>query len=593
MSLDVILLLAILVATLAAFVFEWLPIDLVALTSLALLLATGLITPEQAVSGFSNSAVITVMMLFIAGDALVRTGAVRKLSEWLVRRAGGSTNRLWTSFLFLVGGVSSFVSNTATVAVLMPVAIQLAHRMKFSPSKILIPLSYASIYGGTVTLLGTSTNLLVSAMAASRGLPPFSVFEFAWLGVPLLVVGTLYNVLFLRRILPSRSVISSLTRKYRIGQFLTEVKIPAGSPLVGRTVLEEQVSERHELNVLEILRGGEKISIDIRNTVLQPDDVLIVRGGVESIVAFKEQFGLLLLSDIKLKDSDLADANNVLMEVQLAPNSSLDGRSLKAIDFRRRYGCFVLALNRQGEIRREKLAAIPLKRWDTLLVFGPRTRVEGLLSDEDFAPLQEVDIPLGLSRGWWLVALAFPAIVLLSAFGMEVMTASILTVVALLVTRRISMQRAYRAIDWTVIFLLAAILPLGLAIEEHGIARVIGETLARIGADVGPLALLAAVYIATAVLTELISNNAAAVLMVPITLTSASVVGVDPKPLLMAVAFAASTSFLTPMGYQTNTMIYGPGGYRVSDFLKAGLPLLLLFFAVSMLLIPRIWPFHP
>ncbi|MGH9382498.1 MAG: sodium:proton antiporter, partial [Thermoanaerobaculia bacterium] len=504
---------------------------------------------------------------------------------------GGSASRLWTSFLLLVGGVSSFVSNTATVAVLMPVAIQLAHRMKFSPSKILIPLSYASIYGGTVTLLGTSTNLLVSAMAADRGIRPFTVFEFAWLGVPLLIVGTLYNVFFLRRVLPSRSVISSLTRKYRIVPFLTEVKVPEGSPLVGRTVLEEQVSERHELNVLEILRGGEKISIDIRNTVLKPDDVLIVRGGVESIVGFKEQFGLLLLSDIKLKDTDLADANNVLMEVQLAPNSTLDGRSLREIDFRRRYGCFVLALNRQGEIRREKLAAIPLRRWDTLLVFGPRARVEALLGNDDFAPLQELDISLGLSRGWWLVALAFPAIVLLAVLGMSVLKASILTVVALLLTRRISIQRAYRSIDWTVIFMLAAILPLGLAIEEHGVARVIGETLAGLGADRGPLVLLAAIYIATAVLTELISNNAAAVLMVPIAITSASVAGVDPKPLLMAVTFAASTSFLTPMGYQTNTMIYGPGGYRVSDFLKAGFPLLIVFFAISMLLIPRIWPF--
>ncbi len=591
MNLEIILLIAILAATLAAFVFEWLPLDVVALSSLALLLATGLITPEQAVSGFSNPAVITVMMLFIAGDALVRTGAVRKLSEWLARRAGGSASRLWTSFLLLVGGVSSFVSNTATVAVLMPVAIQLAHRMKFSPSKILIPLSYASIYGGTVTLLGTSTNLLVSAMAADRGIRPFTVFEFAWLGVPLLIVGTLYNVFFLRRVLPSRSVISSLTRKYRIVPFLTEVKVPEGSPLVGRTVLEEQVSERHELNVLEILRGGEKISIDIRNTVLKPDDVLIVRGGVESIVGFKEQFGLLLLSDIKLKDTDLADANNVLMEVQLAPNSTLDGRSLREIDFRRRYGCFVLALNRQGEIRREKLAAIPLRRWDTLLVFGPRARVEALLTNDDFAPLQELDISLGLSRGWWLVALAFPAIVLLAVLGMSVLKASILTVVALLLTRRISIQRAYRSIDWTVIFMLAAILPLGLAIEEHGVARVIGETLAGLGADRGPLVLLAAIYIATAVLTELISNNAAAVLMVPIAITSASVAGVDPKPLLMAVTFAASTSFLTPMGYQTNTMIYGPGGYRVSDFLKAGFPLLIVFFAISMLLIPRIWPF--
>ena len=591
MSLEIFILLAILVFTLAAFVFEWMPIDLVALSCLALLLITGLITPDEAVSGFSNPAVITVMMMFIIGEALVQSGVVRNVSRHLARMAGARPTRIYTLFLLLVGAVSSFVSNTATVAVLMPIAIQLSKRFKFSPSKILIPLSYASIYGGTCTLLGTSTNLLVSAMAADRVGKGFSILEFAWLGIPLLIVGTLYNLFVVRRLLPSRTIITSLTRKYHLASYLTEVKLTATSPLVGRTVLDEQISERFDLNVLEILRGKEKISIDIRRTPLRADDILIVRGNVESIVAFKEQFGLLLLSDIKLRDTDLSDANNVLMEVQLSPASDLAGRTLREIDFRRRYGCFVLALNRQGEAVQRKLADIPLRRWDTLLVFGSRTRVEALLDYDDFAPLQELDIRLGLIRGWWISVLAIPMILILATLGMSVLKAAILTTVGLLVTRRVSIQRAYRAIDWTVIFLLAAILPLGLAIEKLGIAAHIGEGIARLGAGYGPYALLAAIYLGTAILTEMISNNAAAVLMVPISIASAHALGIDPKPLLMAVAFAASTSFLTPMGYQTNTMVYGPGGYRVTDFIKAGLPLLGIFFTMSMLLIPVIWPF--
>jgi len=590
-SLEIFILLAIVVFTLAAFVFEWMPIDLVALTTLSLLLVTGLITPEEAVSGFSNPAVITVMMMFIVGEALVQSGVVRSVSRHIIRMAGARPTRVYTLFLLLVGAVSSFVSNTATVAVLMPLATQLSKRFKFSPSKILIPLSYASIYGGTCTLLGTSTNLLVSAMAADRVGRGFSVLEFAWLGLPLLLVGTAYNLFVVRRLLPSRTIITSLTRKYRLASYLTEVKLTPTSPLIGRTVLDEQISERFDLNVLEILRGKDKISIDIRHTPLRADDILIVRGNVESIVAFKEQCGLLLLSDIKLRDTDLSDANNVLMEMQLSPTSDLAGRTLREIDFRRRYGCFVLALNRQGEAVQKKLADIPLRRWDTLLVFGSRTRVEALLDYDDFAPLQELDIRLGLIRGWWLSVLAIPAILIMTALGMPVLKAALLATVGLLVTRRISIQRAYRAIDWTVIFLLAAILPLGLAIEKLGIARHIGETLATLGTGYGPYALLAAVYLATAVLTEMISNNAAAVLMVPIAISSAQVLGVDSKPLLMAVAFAASTSFLTPVGYQTNTMVYGPGGYRVADFIKAGLPLLVVFFGISMLLIPRIWPF--
>jgi di/tricarboxylate transporter len=394
------------------------------------------------------------------------------------------------------------------------------------------------------------------------------------------------------RYLPSRSIISSLTRKYHLNSFLTEVKVPAGSPLVNRTVVEEQVSDRFEINVLEILRGRQKIATELRNTRVRAGDVLLVRGPVESIVSLRERFGLLSLADIKLNDNDLSDENNILVEVQISPESELEGQTLKDIDFRQRFGCFVLAINRRfGGVVHDKIAYIPLQRWDTLLVFGPRNRVENLQRLEDFIPLQEIGVRFRLSKRWWLAALAIPGVVGLSAGGMSVMKAALLAAVFLMLTRRLSIQQAYHSISWTVIFLLATILPLGKAMENTGLSTLLGQGISETAAPLGPLALLTILIVVTSILTEMISNNAAAVLMVPIAISCASVAAVDPKPLLVGIAIAASTAFLTPMGYQTNMMVYGPGGYQFMDYVKAGAPLKVIAIVISVLLIPWIWPF--
>jgi di/tricarboxylate transporter len=591
MSLDIALLLLILLFTIAAFVREWMPIEVVALTCLGLLLLFGLVTPKEAISGFSNPAVITVMMMFVLSHGLVESGLIGKLSHRIASLSGRSHWKASLLLLTLAGLMSGFINNVAAVSIFMPVAIHIAKHYRFSPSKILLPLSYACIFGGTCTLIGTSTNLIVSSLSEQHGLGAFALFEFVLLGGFLFLVGSIYNVVVPMRLLPSRSIISSLTRKYHMSAFLTEVKVPRGSKLAGHTVVEEQVSERFQLNVLEIIRGQRKISLDIRNTRLRADDVLIVRGGMEDILSFKEQYGLLLLTDIKLTDSDLSDENNILVEVQLSPSSSLVGLTLKQIDFRKRYGCFILALNRTGELIREKLASIPLQQWDTLLVFGPRTRVEALHESGDIIPLQEVELRLGMAPRWWVSVLTIAVVVVLAATGvMPILKASILGVVVLLVTRSLPIQQAYRAINWTVIFLLAAILPLGVAMENTGLAAIIGEQIGLLGAQLGPLAVLSLIYLTTSLLTEIISNNSTAVLMVPIAISTAASLGVDPKPLLMAIAFASSASFLTPIGYQTNAMVYGPGGYRLRDFLIAGAPLKVAFWLLSTWLIPVIWP---
>ena len=588
---DIWILVAIIAFTFLAFSFEWLPIDAVALSSLGLLLLFGLVTPQEAIRGFSNDAVITVMMMFILSYGLAHTGLIDRFGQKLSQMSG-ATHWLGAIALILVCGVlSAFVNNTAAMAILMPVGIQIAKHYDVSPSRILLPLSYLSIIGGTCTLIGTSTNLLVSSRSEESGYGAFSMFEFLGLGLILLAVGFTYIVLVPMRFLKPRAATSDLTAKYQLSSFLTEVQVPEESQLIGSNVVEARINERFRLTVLEILRDGERIAVELRARPIQGGDLLIVEGRMEDIVNFRDHHGLRLLTDVKVDDRELSDQNNIMAEIQLSPVSRLTGSTIRDLDFRRRFGCFVLALNRYGESIREKLAHIVLHNWDTLLVFGPRSRIEALYETEDFVPLQEVKLRLVVPRRWWLSVAIIPLVVLLAATGVtSILKASILGAVALIVFGGISVQQAYEAINWTVIFLLVGILPMGIAMEKTGLAAMIGETIANAGADYGAWAVIALIYLATALLSEIVSNNSTAVLMVPIAGTAATSMGLDPKPFMITVAFAASASFLTPMGYQTNAMVFGPGGYRFMDYVKFGAPLKITFFVISVLLIPVFWP---
>ena len=591
MTLQILLLLGIVVFMIVAFVREWLPVDLVALISLALLLLFGIINPEEAVSGFSNPAVITILMMFILSQALVQSGAIAKLGHQIATMTGQSRQTASVVLLVVVGVLSAFINNTVAVAVFLPVAVHLAHHFRFSPSKILMPLSFAAIMGGTATLVGTSTNLLVKAIAEDYGVAEITMFEFMTLGGVLFVVGIAYNILVPMRYLPDRES-SSLTQKYRLTDYLTELRVSHNSPLIGRTVLEEHIAERFRLTVLEIHRGERVIAENLRNTGLRRDDILIVEGAVEDIVSFREQKGLLLLTDVKLDDDELSAHNTILVEMQLSPTSRLVGKNLKEINFRRTFGCFVLALGRTGERIRKKLGKIPLKQWDTLLIFGPRARIEAIYQTPDFVPLGELDIPIRLARFWWIDVAIIPIVVGLAALGwMSILKASLLGAVAVLAMRRLSTRQAYQGVDWSVIFLLAATVPLGIAMKNTGLADMIGSSLSHLGEQVGPTMLLAILFAATALLTSFFSNNATAILMVAIAVSTASKLGIDAKPLVMAVAYAASTCFMTPIGYQTNAMVLTPGNYRFTDFVKFGLPLNILFLIISSLLIPILWPF--
>jgi di/tricarboxylate transporter len=585
------LLIGLLVFMLVASAFEWMPVEVVALVILVVLYASGQLSLQEATAGFADSAVLTVLFMMVLSEAVAESGIVSRIGHRISGVSRGSRPVAIGLLLVAVGGLSMFINNTAAVAIFIPVAIQIAKQQRQSPSRLLLPLNYAAIFGGTCTLIGTSTNILVSSLAVHRGLEPFRMFEFLPVGIVYFTVGMAYNALLVRW-LPDRGDSSNLTSKYELSPYLTEVRVPASSRLVGRTVVDERISDRYHLNVLEIVRGDERISYQIRATPIRADDVLIVRGTMGDILSFKEQLGLLLLSDTKLTDSELSDRDNVLVEVQLSPMSTLEGQSLKEVDFRRRFGAFVLALSRAGEVIREKLALIPLKAWDTLLVFGPRRTVDQLQRSDDFLPLQEMDLRLRLHRRWWLhVGTLAGVVIAATLFEVPILAAALAGVVLLLASRTVRVQRVYRSVHWSVFFLLAATIPLGLAVERAGIAEAVGRWIGDRGELGGPWVALALLYLATMILTEVLTNASCAVLMVPVALSTAAVLGVDPKPFLMAVAFAASNGFITPIGYQTNAMVYGAGNYRYRDFLAAGIPLNLVFLVLGSVLIPIVFPF--
>ena len=574
-----------------AFALDRWPIDLVAFAALGGLLLFNLVSPQEAVAGFSNSAVITVMMMFILSEALVQSGVVNRLGHRLLRLSGRTMGRGSFLLLLLAGVLSAFINNVAAMALLMPVAIQLAHHHGKSPSKILLPLSWVSIFGGLCTLIGTSTNLLVAALAEEYGMERFGVFEFLSVGIVLFVVGMIYTLLVPLKRLPSRAKLSNLTAKFEMAGYLTELKVQYGSGLVGRTVIDEEIHSRFRLNVLEILRGDQKIAIDIRNTPLEIGDLLLVRGAMKDILSFRGHYSLLMPTDTKLRDLEVGAQGTILAEVQVSPLSELVGKTIKDIDFRKRFSSFVIAINRTGKMIRSKITSIPLENWDILLVFGPRARVEALYDTPDFVPLQQLDLHIAIKKRWWVGVLTVPAVVILATFGiMSILKASILGALVILLTGCLTMQQAYKAINWTVIFLAACLIPLGKALENTGLAGQVGDFIISVGGEHGPLIVLALVFLITTMLTEFISNNSTVIMMVPVAFTVATSMGFDPKPFIMAVAFGGSSSFLTPVGYRTNAMVYAPGRYRFWDYIKFGFPLKLAFWIIATLLIPIFWP---
>ncbi len=588
MPLEAIVVLAILVGAVVLFVSEKYPIDFVALLVLGTLLALGLVTPEEGLSGFSNPATVTVAAMFMLSAGLQKTGATAAVGRLLVR-----FGKSYFSALVVIMGtitvISAFINNTAAVAVFIPLVIVVANRRKIAASRLLIPLSYASQFGGVCTLVGTSTNLLVSSISDQAGYGAFSMFEFSRMGLILFVGGVLFFLLFGRWLLPERQS-QELAATYQLGEYITELRVRENSPLVGRSVLESRLGEEHDVTVLRILRVGQNVWAPLRHQ-LQPGHVLLVRGRIRELMHLRDTAKLELNVEFKLRDETLQTEDLRLVQALVAPGSKLIGHTLKDLDFRNRYKSLVLAILRRGETIREKLNSVRLGLGDALLIQAHEAQIRELRSDSAFIVLDEVP-GTELRHKAPLVLAILAAVIGLAAFEvLPILVTAIVGCLAMVLTRCLRLEEAYQAINWQVIFLLAGILPLGIAMQKSGAAGFIaGNAVGMVGA-MGPVAVLAVVYLMTSVMTDTMSNNAAAVLLAPIAISTAEQIGVDPRPLLMAITFAASTGFSTPVGYQTNTMIYNAGGYKYTDFLRTGVPLSILFWILSVTFIPRFWSF--
>ena len=588
----------IILVALILFVTELFPIDVTALLVLGLLLILGLVSPTESLQGFSNPAVITIACLFILSHALQKS----HILEYLIININSLIDRSrvlgMIAYLFAIGVASAVVNNTAIVAIFMPVTIRLADKYNISPSKVLIPLSYAAILGGTLTLVGTSTNLIVNSILvdSSNGLVSLGMLEFAKFGIIKFIVGLIYIFTIGYKLLPIRVAKSSSIEDYRLDGYLTEFKVSKNSPLEGKTLLDRKINENYDVIVLDVLRGGEIINSNLRNLIIQEDDILFVKGSFDNFQRLKEIENLIMLADEKLTQEELEQEDNILAECLVTDNSELIGLTLQEANFRRSFGSFVLAIRREGEIIRRKLAHFILKPFDTLLVYGPKDRINQLANKEGFIVLGKVDGSLDGHPFWWLSLASILLAVTLAIFNIiPIVVGVILGVIALLLSKVITPNEAYSSIHWQVIIVIAAFLPMGAAIQRTGLDVIISDSISTFvnlfPADILPYLLLALIYFITMILTEIASNAATAIIMTPITLSLAANFGLDPKPFIFAVCYAASASFITPVGYQTNLMVFGPGGYRYSDYIKVGLPLGLILWVVSVIMIPMIWPF--
>ena len=593
---DIILVMVLLLFGFIMFVTEMFSIDVTAMILLTILFMLGYLTPSEALSGFSNPAVITIAFLFIISRALQKTRILEYLIVRVRRLADKSILIGRAVYLFTIGVASAVVNNTAIVAIFMPVSIRLAQKYKMSPSKMLIPLSYSAILGGTLTLVGTSTNLLVNSIYVKvPGVEPMGMFEFFKYGAILMVVGLLYILFIAPMILPSRTSTSSLTKSYRLGGYLTEMRITAESPLNGRTCLERGINKNYDVMVLDILRDNKMITNMIRLTKLKEGDVLFVRGTLENFLRMKEVEKVALLTDEKLTQEELEQEDNVVLECLITDKSDLVGKSLMTSNFRRRFGSFILAIRREGTIVREKIAHVVLSAYDTLLVYGPKNKVNELSKTNEFVVLGEVDAELRKQRFWWMTIVVIIGTIALAAFGfMPIVKSAMLGVVILLALKILTPQESYQSINWQVIILISALIPVGIVIQKTGtagwIAGLISSATESVPSEWQPRVLLALIYFITIFLTEISSNAATAIIMTPISIAVAQQMGFDPRAFVFAVAFAASASFITPVGYQTNLMVYGPGGYKFSDYIRAGFPLAFIFWIMAIFILPILWP---
>ncbi len=596
MTWEIALILVLLVAALASFALEKIPPDVTALTLLAILIASGLLSMDQALQVFSNPAPITVGCMFILSAALEKCGLIDRMAGLFDHVAKLGYLRFLFFLILVVALISAFVNNTPVVVVFMPAVLSVARKLGVPASKLLIPLSYASILGGMSTLIGTSTNILVSALAEQHGLQPFGMFELAWVGLPCLGIGGLYMLLFGHHMLPVRETLTSILSDEERREFITEAYVQSDSALIGKTLVDSGLTRQKGIRVIEVVRFGVSLQTQLADVVMEPGDRLVLACRPSGLAQARQMEGFDLVAETGLGLEQIAAHEGILVEGIIGPNSSLAGATIGDTNFRQRFSMIVLAVHRRGRNVREKINSLQLDFGDTLLLLGTEGALNRLRNSDDILLIDRPPVPADSRRRKIPLVLATVAgVIAATSFGLaRIEFAAFVGVVVLFLTQCLKPKEGYSAVQWNILFLIFAMLGMGAAMEATGTSAylasgIVGGVKTFIPLHLQPLVMLACIYLLTNVLTEILSNNAAAVLMVTIAVGAATTLQVDPRPYLVAVAIAASASFATPIGYQTNTYVYGSGGYRFSDFIKVGLPVNLLCFAVAMIMIPLVW----
>ncbi len=569
------------------------PTDWLFVGGSAFLAACGVITPTEALSGFSNPGMLTVAALFVVSAGLRDTGILDFVGQ---RILGGA--RRWGTALWRLTGLtlplSAFLNNTPIVAMMMPIVIDWCRRNSISPSRLLIPLSFLTIFGGTCTLIGTSTNLVVNGLMLENKIPGMHLFEIAWVGVPYALIGIAYLFLFGPRLLPDRrELLDQLGESRR--EYITEMRIESGCALGGKTVEDSSLRGLQGLFLIEIDRNGETIAPVRPDHILQHGDRLVFAGIVSSMVELERIPGLSPIADPNYEVQPNLQRGRRLWEAVVSETSPLVGKTLREADFRATYGAAVLAVHRGGHRMRQKLGDIRIRPGDTMLLLAARHFRRAFRNDPAFYLISDVREwrPLRTDRAWLAVAIFVALVVTMTCGLLPIEIGAILAAIAMVGARCISSSDARRSIDWQVLLTIAAAFGIGTALQKSGAAAAITSAMFAGIQGWGPHVALAIVFLLGTLVTALITNNAAAVLIFPFCLEIAAEYKCDSRPFIMALVLAASASFLTPIGYQTNMMVYGPGGYKFTDFLKIGIPLTILLWIVAVVLIPLFWSFVP